>query len=110
MRLRVQNAAIGSLTARSSRGPSVAGEPSWREAAAGSLESFPFSLASGRNGQMGIRMTDWRPPSSGPHSGDVQEHVCLQFFLIEPVLHEIADADDPVQRLAIDHRDMTDLV
>jgi hypothetical protein len=32
----------------------------------------------------------------------------FQFFLVKPVLHQIADADDALQLLALDHRQMAD--
>ena len=40
-----------------------------------------------------------------PHAGDIQQHVGLKFFLVEPVLHQVADADDPAELFPIDQRE-----
>src|SRR3984885_16197119 len=43
-----------------------------------------------------------------PHAGDLQQDTRLQRLLVEPVLHQVADADDAFQNTAVDHRQMAD--
>jgi hypothetical protein len=39
-----------------------------------------------------------------PHAGNLQQHAGFQLLLVEPVLHQVADADDTLQFAAIDDR------
>ena len=45
---------------------------------------------------------------SGPHARDIQEHVGLKLLFVQPLLHEIPDADDAGELPAVDHRDVAD--
>src|ERR1700735_1135430 len=53
-------------------------------------------------------MTRWWAVASGVHARNLKENVRLQFLLIEAVLHQIADADDAFESVAVDHRQVAD--
>lgn len=47
-----------------------------------------------------------RAECSGPHPRDIQEHAGLELFFVQPMLHEITDADNAGEPLLINHRHM----
>src|ERR1700730_9457755 len=45
---------------------------------------------------------------SGAHPRDVAKYARFQFLFVEAVFHQIADTDDALQLVALDHREVTD--
>jgi hypothetical protein len=42
------------------------------------------------------------------HAGYIEQHARFQLLLVKPVLHQIADADDALQLVVLDLRQMAD--
>ena len=65
--------------------------------------------ASNRPGRSCRVCADRATRPSGAHAGQFKQHVRLQLLLVEPVLHQIADADDASEFAVVDHWQMANL-
>src|SRR5215475_1551900 len=55
-----------------------------------------------------VRQPVAQSAASGPHPGDIEEHVRLHFFFVEAMFDQVADADDALQLIVVDDRQVTD--